>query len=462
VVIKVKKKIIIGVCILLTTILIFIGYLIYKDHQEKLRKLEEQKIEARYEKVYNYSYNIIKDNNEENELELKTNDERLIYEYFNDILAEKEFLNQITYDNFLTQNDITKLYENPDEYIKKLDEYNFSFDTKKKEIEQKINKTSFINYLKENECSDNCVKILNKKIKDVDLKFESEEIYNLQNSNIEKSNLLKQYINYLNENKNKWYLEDGKLIVKTNDVLNKLNKNNKMFNINITTEKEKPKVVYKQIPVIMYHGVSDTTWGLEGLFMKVADFETQMKYLSDNGYETIFIEDIENDYTGKKVVALTFDDGYVDFYTNVLPIIKKYNIKANLYIITGSADANQNFLTSEQIKEISNSGLVSIGSHTISHLSLGTLTSEQIESELSSSKQYLENLLGKETHTICYPSGSYNSTVLNIAQKYYKYGITTINGIQSMGNFSKYKIIRKPMYRSSGINTFKNIVNSAN
>ena len=457
-VINVKKKVIIVISILLTAILSIIGYLIYKNHQEKIKKLEEQKLETRYEEVYKYSFNTIKDNNRQNNLELKTNDEKLIYEYFNNVLGEKESLKQITYDNFLIQNDITKLYENIDEYIKKLDEYNLIFDIKKKEIEDKINKTVFIDYLKENNCSEKGIKILNKKIKADYLKFESEEINNLQNSNTEKTNTLKQYITYLNENKNNWYLENGKLIAKTNEVLNKLNENNKTFNINITTEKE---IVYKQIPVIMYHGVSDTTWGLEGLFMKVADFESQMKYLSDNGYETIFIEDIKKDYTGKKVVVLTFDDGYVDFYTNVLPIIKKYNIKTNLYVITNTTN-DEKYINEDQIKELSNSGLVSIGSHTVSHSALASLNSEQIEMELKNSKKYLENLLGKEIQTISYPTGSYNSAVLNIAQKYYKYGITTINGVQSMGNFSKYKIIRKAMYRGSGMSTFKNIVNSAN
>lgn len=446
---------------MLLIILTIIGYLIYKNHQEKMRKLEEQKIEERYEKVYKFSFNMTKDNSEEKELELKTKDEKLIYEYFENILKEKDALKQITYDEFLKQNDISKLYENVDNYQKSIDQYNLNFETKKKELENKTSKTMFIEYLKENKCSENGIKILNKKIKDTNLKFESEEINNIQNNNTEKFNTLKQYITYLNENKNNWYLENGKLIAKTNDVLNKLNENNKIFNINVITEKEKPKVVYKQIPVIMYHGVSDTTWGLEGLFMKVADFEAQMKYLSDNGYETIFIEDIEKDYTGKKVVALTFDDGYVDFYTNVLPIIKKYNIKANLYVITSTTNNNK-YINEEQIKEIANSGLVSIGSHTVYHNSLATLNEDSIESELRDSKKYLENLIGKEIKTICYPSGSYNTSVLNIASKYYKYGITTIKGIQSMGNFSKYKIVRKSMYRSSGMNTFKSIVGSAN
>ncbi len=456
-----KKKIIIWGLIILLIILTLFGYLIYKNHQEKMRKLEEQKTEERYEKVYNYSYNIIMDNNEVEELKLKSKDEKLIYEYFNNILTEKENLKLITYDEFINQNDISKLYENPSEYLNKLETYNTNFDTKKKEIEDKVNKTSFINYLKENKCSNKGITILNKKVKEENLKFESEEINNLQNSNIEKSNILSEYITYLNENKNNWYLENGKLIVKTNDALNKLTENNKIFNINITVEKEKPKVVSKQIPIFMYHGVSDNPWGATSLFMSISKFDQQMKYLNDNGYKTIFADELETitDYT--KTVMLTFDDGYTDFYENALPILKKYNIKANLYVISGYMGGDV-YATPEQIKEIANSGLVSIGSHTISHASLNQLSYENIEKELSESKQTLENLLGKEVTTIAYPKGHYDSRVLELTKKYYKYAFLVNGGVQSIdNNLNRVAIKRIGVYSDITFNSFKNYCEQA-
>ena len=447
--------------IFLLIILILCGsVLVYKNIQEKKRKLEQQKIEARYEKVFNSAYEMTLDNSTEEKLKVKNKDEKIIYEHFETITMEKEKLSNLTYEQFLSTNSITKIYENPSDYLKTLEEYNINFNNQKEKL-YSTNKQDFITYLKENGCSEQGITILNKKIKDNIININSEIINNVERINNEKTKIVSGYVNYLNTNKNNWYLKDNKIICKTDEVLKYITEKNKEFGINTTIEKEKPKVVGKQIPVIMYHGVSDTTWGLEGLFMKVNDFEEQMKYLHDNGYETIFIEDIEKDYTGKKVVALTFDDGYIDFYTNVLPIIKKYNIKTNLYIITSTTSGGK-YVNEEQIKELSDSGLVSIGSHTVSHNALASLNSEQIETELKNSKEYLENLLGKEIKTISYPTGSYNSTVLRTAEKYYKYGITTINGTQNMSSFSKYKIIRRAMYRSSGMGTFKNIVGSAN
>lgn len=449
---KKKKKKIIIISILSLLLIFLIASLIYLNYTNK------QKINARYLEVYNYAYNTIKDNNNSKELKLKNEDEELIYTYFEEIYNLKEQLKNHTYDSFITQNNLIAIYENANDYITKLDSYNVEFTTKKQKIETKTSKIELINYLKENKCSDKCINILTNKIKESELIFQSEEINTILNNNTEKTNTLKDYIKYLEDNKNSWRLENNKLLIKKDDVLNYINEKNKTFNINITTEKEKP--IPKKIPVLMYHGVADATWGLEGLFMKVADFEAQMKYLHDNGFETIFIEDIEKDYTGKKVVALTFDDGYIDFYDNVLPIIKKYNIKTNLYIITSTTSGGL-YVNEEQIKELSNSGLVSIGSHTVSHSALATLNAEDIEKELKDSKEYLEKLLGKEMQTISYPTGSHNDTVVNIASKYYKYGLTTISGTQNMSNFNKYKIVRYGLYRNTGMNSFKNMVNNA-
>ena len=458
-----KKKIIIISGIVLVIILSLISFLIYKNEQERKRKLEEKRIETRYKNVFNDAYKMVNSSTENNDYKAENKDEKIIYEYFEDIKKEKEDLTKITYEEFVNVNTLSKIYENSNELLQKLNEYNEKFKTKKEEI-YKINKKDFINYLKEKGCSEKGITILNEKIKNDDIKFNSEEINNIELNNQEKNKVLTDYITYLNNNKGNWYLKNNTIICKTDEVLKTITEKNKEFNINITAEKEpKPKVVTsKQIPVIMYHGVSDTTWGIANLFMKVNDFDSQMKYLKDNGYETIFLEDIEKDYTGKKVVALTFDDGYIDFYTNVLPIIKKYNIKTNLYIITSTMVGKEKYVNENQIKEIVNSGLVSIGSHTVSHSALATLSDEKIEIELKNSKERLETLLGKEIKTISYPTGSYNQNVINIAKKYYKYGITTKRGVQSMGNFNKYEIKRYAMYRSSGISTFKNMVGTAN
>lgn len=216
----------------------------------------------------------------------------------------------------------------------------------------------------------------------------------------------------------------------------------------------------KVIPVIMYHGVSDTppSFAGEDLFMKKSDFEEQMKYIKDHNYETIFADDIEGNHSGKKTVVLTFDDGYADFYTNVLPILKKYNLKANLYVITNAIDKGDNYLNKEQLKEIDDSKLVEIGSHTHNHSVLSDLNDTQIENELKESKEILENLLGHPVKTITYPTGAYNDNVLKKVEKYYDYAFTTNPQIHSTKEFNKHTIGRRGMGRNSSLKDLKKIL----
>ena len=217
----------------------------------------------------------------------------------------------------------------------------------------------------------------------------------------------------------------------------------------------------KAIPVIMYHGVAENPpkWASNGedLFIDPKNFEEQMKYIKEHNYETIFVEDIENNHSGGVTLILTFDDGYEDFYTNVLPILKKYNLKANLYVITNSIN-KKDYLSEEQLKEIADSKLVSIGSHTHNHNVLKDLSEEQIEYELKTSKEILEKIINKKVRTISYPTGAYDDRVLKLAEKYYDYGINTNPDIQFMKDFNKYTISRRGMGRSSSMFDFKKIL----
>ena len=76
-------------------------------------------------------------------------------------------------------------------------------------------------------------------------------------------------------------------------------------------------------------------WGEEHLFVRPAELEQQLQYLSENGYETIFFEDLAHLERYEKPVILTFDDGYDDNYTLLLPLLQKYHMKATIFMIAG-------------------------------------------------------------------------------------------------------------------------------
>lgn len=118
-----------------------------------------------------------------------------------------------------------------------------------------------------------------------------------------------------------------------------------------------------ELPVLMYHSISEDSAKNEYNITPQA-FESDLKWLKDNGYTTVSAKQLA-DYVEngtmlpEKPVLLTFDDGYENNYTNAFPLLKKYNMKAVISLIGKDLRLNEN-----QLKEMHDSGLVEIGSHT--------------------------------------------------------------------------------------------------
>ena len=128
-----------------------------------------------------------------------------------------------------------------------------------------------------------------------------------------------------------------------------------------------------RVPVLMYHAVGDDCWGEESLFVKPEELEKQLQYLSENGYETIFFEDLSHIEQYEKPVLLTFDDGYDDNAETLLPLLQKYGMKATIFLIAGDV-GKPHKLTRAQLTELVQSGLVSIQSHGWSHRNMAALS----------------------------------------------------------------------------------------
>ena len=184
-------------------------------------------------------------------------------------------------------------------------------------------------------------------------------------------------------------------------------------------------------PILTFHYISTTSETSSvaiGLHIGPKEFDKILQGLRKNGYQTVFASDIaaylaRGERPPKNWVALTFDDGYRDFYTNAMPLLQKYQAKATLFIIT--AATGPAYLTPDQIKDISQSGLVEIGSHTVNHPMLSKLSAADQSRELVESKSYLEKLLHEDISLICYPYGDFDARVEKLAQQAgYSFGLT--------------------------------------
>ena len=193
-----------------------------------------------------------------------------------------------------------------------------------------------------------------------------------------------------------------------------------------------PSEMGRQVPVLMYHAVGDDCWGEEHLFVRPAELEQQLQYLSENGYETIFFEDLAHLERYEKPVILTFDDGYDDNYTLLLPLLQKYHMKATIFMIAGDIGGPHK-LTQPQLRELTQSGLVSIQSHGWSHKNMAAMGWPALVCELLRSKLALTLACGRVPTAVSYPNGKCTERTRTAAGWFYAYGVRTFDGTYLTG-----------------------------
>lgn len=165
------------------------------------------------------------------------------------------------------------------------------------------------------------------------------------------------------------------------------------------------------IPILMYHEVAE---GPDCLWVSTQDFHDQMKYLNDNGYQTITlsqaVELLKGHYDTSRKVVLTFDDGYDSFYANAWPILQEFNQQATIFIISGLV-GKPGYMSWEQIKVLADNN-IEIGGHTKTHPLLPELTASQAADEILGAKSDMESRLDLNTTMFCYPTGKYNQQIV--------------------------------------------------
>ena len=215
------------------------------------------------------------------------------------------------------------------------------------------------------------------------------------------------------------------------------------------------KVKSAKIPIFMYHAVSEKVFDTRypDNFYKPSRMEEDIKYLRDNKFDAIFVSDFVNIGSYKKPVALTFDDGYKNFYNTAFPLLKKYNIKATLYVIVGKT-GEYGRCSWDDLIEMEASGLVSVESHSMNHMDMSTLSNTVAEAELTQSKRFLQVILNKKVTSFCYPVGGYNSMTPELAAKYYDFALDKFGGVYDMLENDRYLVPRVRMNRDYKLSFF--------
>ena len=249
-----------------------------------------------------------------------------------------------------------------------------------------------------------------------------------------------------------------------NDKLENNKKDDVIIEKTISLKKQIPSSYTAAIPIFMYHWIRYDTgdYMYPENMVKPSTLEEQIKYLVENNFEFIYITDLKYVYEYTKPVALTFDDGWTDVYTDAFPLAKKYNIKISMYIIKDNVGKN-GYCTEEQLKEMQKSGLVDIQSHTVTHPYLADLSYQKQKIELFESKKYLKDVYNIDSQVICYPYGSRNENTVELANEAgYTYGLDMDGGVYYTDvHTNLLKIPRIYANRSMNIDTFANFANKS-
>ncbi|MFH1460249.1 MAG: polysaccharide deacetylase family protein [Candidatus Omnitrophota bacterium] len=177
---------------------------------------------------------------------------------------------------------------------------------------------------------------------------------------------------------------------------------------------------FYQIPVLMYHSINQGSEESR-LVVSPESFQRQMYFLKKNNYNILSLDEYVDFLKEKKPLkhksaVITFDDGFADNYTQAFPILKKYSIPATIFVVTEWVGNKKDMLNWEQVEILSDSKLIDIGSHTITHCLLPDAKNSQVIREIRESKNILDSRLKKETKFFCYPCGFLNSYIKETAR----------------------------------------------
>ncbi len=200
----------------------------------------------------------------------------------------------------------------------------------------------------------------------------------------------------------------------------------------------------------MYHSISDVSSSPRHPYFETRTspptFRRHMIFLRDAGFKTLLPSEIlfwlaSPAAATRRAVCLTFDDAYEDFLTAAFPVLEEFGFKSTVYVPTalvGERGANGlKLLTWLQLRELVHAG-VNVGSHTVSHPEMRTLSEAEIRRELMDSREALEDSLGTEirdfSHPFAFPERDYSYVEMyrrNLDATGYRTGMTTIIGTVS-------------------------------
>jgi len=204
----------------------------------------------------------------------------------------------------------------------------------------------------------------------------------------------------------------------------------------------------RSIPVLMYHHVAPRPGDM--VTVTPETFEGQMRHLAEAGYATVSLHELLAFVRGeatppRRAVAITFDDGWLDNWVHAFPVLRKYRLRAAVFVVTDwverassphpagdspafpphreaqeraeRGESHGIVLDWERLAEMRASGVVDVYSHTRSHVKCDRVPEDVVAEELLSAKKTLEERLGSPCPYLCWPYGKFPRRAETLARE---------------------------------------------
>ena len=189
-------------------------------------------------------------------------------------------------------------------------------------------------------------------------------------------------------------------------------------------------MVKGKLPILTYHSIdhSDSI-----LSVTPEKFLSHMTVLANSGYQIVSLHEVVSylkipRFFPEKTAALTFDDGFQNFYEEAFPVLKNFGFPATVFLVAGWCGRKNSWpgqhktipsfdlLDWKDIKEMAGQG-IEFGSHTMNHYNLSQISSEEAEQEIAQSQKTIQEAIGQEVKFFAYPYGLHTPEVKTIVKK---------------------------------------------
>jgi peptidoglycan/xylan/chitin deacetylase (PgdA/CDA1 family) len=179
--------------------------------------------------------------------------------------------------------------------------------------------------------------------------------------------------------------------------------------------------------ILMYHSISPGDDDPFDITVRPARFEQQLRWLRRTGRSGTSVGQLlaaRDRFDARRLVGLSFDDGYADFIEYALPLLQRYGFSATMFVPAGQLGKANDWdpegprkpvMTRPQLREIADAG-IEIGSHGYRHRSLPDTSAAELAEEIETSRAMLRDIAGQPVGGFCYPYGHLDERAVSAVQ----------------------------------------------